>query len=95
MKTQQQLTSLIQSWMSNPNVSLTDLNEVRLEETKQSLGLLIDGEDAVIQHLETLALERGNNTYVVEIKNLYDNTELVRLCEGLKYLGEEVWYQSY
>lgn len=89
---------LIRDYMTNSQVTINELGEVRLEETGQTLGITLEGEESVINHLRMLAMD--NDPYAefsVDTAELYSNPEYAR--EGLKYLGEsdngDVWYQRY
>jgi hypothetical protein len=90
--------SILRDWFCNNNLSLNENNEVRLEETHQTLGLILESESAVVNHLRYLALEEGYEWDGVDTPDLYDSPQMIR--EGLHYLGENhlnipVWYQRY
>lgn len=84
---------LIREYLGNKSLTLNDMNQVRLEETGQTYGQVLIGEDEVIEHLRTLTLDKGNEWNGVDNGDLYSDDAKSAL--GVTYLGDDTWYQSY
>ena len=84
---------LIREYLNNKNLTLNDLAQVRLEETGQTLGQVLIGEDEVIEHLRTLTIDKGNEWSGVDTGDLYSDDAGSVL--GVTYLGDDTWYQGY
>jgi hypothetical protein len=84
---------LVREYMDNEKITIDEVTgEVELRETGQRYGYVFIGESAVRDHLETLARDYSNEWTGVEDAVLYHSP--YEANEGLRYLGDEVWYQS-
>lgn len=91
-------TDMIRDYMNNHEITVNELDQVRLESTGQTLGQILTSEEGVRHHLRTLTEDNGNAWYGIETAGLY--TDPISLNPGLRYLGENsdgvpVWYQGY
>ena len=89
---------MVRRYMGNEKITIDSLDEVRLEETGQTLGAILTGESAVREHLRILTMDNGGEWHGVETASLHHGAEQLR--EGLRYLGEncdgnDVWYQAF
>lgn len=84
---------IMRDYLNNQNVTLNAVNQVCLEETHQTLGQVFESEEEVTEHLRTLCLDSGNEWNGVESASLYNEPQ--ELNAGLRYIGNDVWYQSY
>jgi len=89
---------MLRGYMGNDKITVDSLDQVRLEETGQTFGVLLTGEGAVVEHLRTLAMDNGNEWHGIDTPDLYNDPQTLR--DGLRYLGENnkiegVWYQAY
>lgn len=84
---------IVRDYLNNQNVTLNTVNQVRLEETHQTLGQVFESEEEVTEHLRTLCLDNGNEWNGVESASLYNEPQ--ELNDGLRYLGNDLWFQVY
>ena len=84
---------LVREFLGNDKLTLNGINQVRMEETSQTLGQVFENEEEVTDHLRILAQDQGNEWEGVDSPMLYHQPR--ELAEGLSYLGEDVWYQRY
>lgn len=84
---------IVRDYMGNQNVTLNEMNQVRLEETSQALGQIFESEEEVVEHLRTLCLDNENEWNGIETAALYNDPQ--ELNGDLRYLGNDVWYQRF
>ena len=92
---------IVRNYMDNEAITIDKFGEVRLEETGQTLGVALVGEEAVMRHLETLHNDsESEDDFDVDVRDLYDAPQEFCPWGELRFLGENtdgtpVWYQGY
>lgn len=88
------LTNTLRTHFNNNEVEICD-SEVHLPSTNQTMGLILEGEDTVIEHLRTLCIDQGNEWNGVDAADLYNAPGELRQGLTLIDADEEIWFQSY
>ena len=93
MTTTTNTLALLRTHLNNDEITINAVNEVRIEGTHQTLGIVFETEADVVEHLRTLTLDNDAQWEGVDSAELYNEPN--RLSNGLFCINGEVWYQSY